>query len=236
MVESPQIEVHCLSSDTNSLSNGDIESECEKQLNSTVHRLIGSVESTKERWFEEDFESNGEADSEFGALGVESSHEQTTPKFVVRSEVVRETSTAASLDPTSDVRSDAVASETASLTQRSLSLDVDFDAVASETVLGFKKSLSDCEDTLQLMSIGNSAPQHSLEGISVSSDTSIMTLLLALKNTHGGRSNLHNANLASFKHVFVESLPAEFNGNCIFELLPLPIVRAGGSYRLDGMD
>ena len=63
-----------------------------------------------------------------------------------------------------------------------------------------------------------------------------MTLLLALKNIPGGRSDLQNANLASFKHMVVESLPAEFNGDCIFELPPLSVVKAGGSCRLGGMD
>ena len=135
-----------------------------------------------------------------------------------------------------DVGSDAVASEMPSLTQRSLSVDVDSDAVASETVSGFKKSLSDCEGTLQSMSIGNSALQHSVEGTSVSSSSSVMTLLLALNNTPNGRSDLRNTNLASLKHVVVESLPTEFNGNCIFELPPLPIVKVDGSCRLDGMD
>ena len=225
--------MHYLSSDTNSPSDGDSKSECpfdcEKQLNSIIHHLIGSAESTKERGFEKDSKSNGEAGSEFGALGVESSHEPTTPKFIVQSKVVRETPTTVSVEPISNVGSDDVASKTPSLTQRSLSLDVDYEAVASETVSGFKKSLSDCEGTLQSMSIGNSAPQHSIESISVSSDTSIMTLLLALKNTLGGKSDLCNANLTSFKHVVVESLPAEFNGNCIFELPALYVVRVGGS-------
>ena len=120
MVESPEIEVHCLSSNTNSLSDGDSESQCpsdcEKQLNSTIHRLVGSVESTKERGFEEDSESDGEASSKSGALGVETTHEPTTPKFVVRSEVVQETPTTASLELISDLGSDAMASETPSLT------------------------------------------------------------------------------------------------------------------------
>ena len=103
-------------------------------------------------------------------------------------------------------------------------------------MLGFKKSLSDCEGTLQSMSIRNFEPQHSVEGTSVSSSSSVMTLLLALKNTPGGRRDLQNANLASFKHVVVESLLSEFNGNCIFELPPLPVVKVGGSCRLDDMD
>ena len=117
-----------------------------------------------------------------------------------------------------------------------MTVDVDSDAVASETISGFRRSLSDCEGTLQSMSIGNLAPQHSIEGTSSSSSSSVMTLLLALKNMPGGRSDLRNANLASFKHMVVESLPAEFNGDCIFELPPLLVVKAGGSCRLDGMD
>ena len=72
-----------------------------------------------------------------------------------------------------DVGSDADASETPILTWRSLLVDVDSDAVASETILGFKRSLSDCEGTLQSMPIENSAPQHSIEGTSDSSSSSI---------------------------------------------------------------
>ena len=87
MVESPEIEVHCLSSDTNSPSDGDSEfecpSDCRKQLNSTVHRPVGGAESSKERRSEEDSESDGKAGSESRALGVESSHEPTTPKFTI---------------------------------------------------------------------------------------------------------------------------------------------------------
>ena len=92
MVESPEIEVHCLSSDTNSPSDGDFESECPsdcvRELNFTDHHLVGSAKGTKERGSKEDSESDGEAGSESRALGVESSHEPTTPKLVVQSEVV----------------------------------------------------------------------------------------------------------------------------------------------------
>ena len=137
---------------------------------------------------------------------------------------------------TPDVESDDVASETPMQTRRSLTVDVDSDAVASKTISGFRRSLSDCEGTLQSMSIGNSTPQHSVEGTFSSSSSSVMTLLLALKNMPGRRSYLQNANLASFKHMVVESLPAKFNGDCIFELPPLLVVKAGGSCRLDGMD
>ena len=88
-----------------------------------------------------------------------------------------------------DVGSNAVASKAPSLAWRSMLVDVDSNAVASETISRFKKSLSDCEGTLQSMSIGNFAPQHYVEGTSISSSSSVMTLL-ALKNTPGGRSYL----------------------------------------------
>ena len=238
--ESPQIEVHCLSSDTSSPSDGDSESECEsdcvRKVNFTDHHLVGSTDGTKERGSDVDSESDGEAGSESGAFGVGSSEEPTTPKFAMQSEVVRETITEAPLAGTPNVESDDVASETLLQSQRSLTVDVDSDAVASETVSGFRRSLSDYEGTLQSMSIGNSAPQHSVEGTFSSSSSSVMTLLLALKSMLGGRSDLRNANLVSFKHMVVESLPAEFNGDCIFELPLLPVVKAGGSCRLDGMD
>ena len=162
MVESPQIEVHYLSSDTNSPSDGDSKSECSsdcvRDLNFTDHHLVGNAGDTKERGSEVDFESDGEAGSKSSAIGVVSSHEPTTPKFAVRSEVVRETFTVAPLVAIPDVGSDVVASETPSLTRRSLLEDVDSDAVASETVSQLKKSLSECEGTLQSMSIENSAP------------------------------------------------------------------------------
>ena len=219
VVESPQIEVHCLSSDTSSPSDGDSESKCPsdcvRKVNLTDHHLVGSTEGTKERGCDVVSESNGEAGSESGATGVGSSEEPTTPKFAVRSEIVRETFTKAPVVATPDVESDDVASETPMQTRRSLTVDVDSDAVASETVSGFRRSLSDCEGTLQSMSIGNSAPQHSVEGTFSSSSSSVMTLLLALNNMPGGRSNLRNANLSSFKHMVVESLPAEFNGDCL---------------------
>ena len=92
MVESPQIEVHCLSSDTSSSSDGDSESECPsdcvRKVNFTDHHLVGSTEGTKEQASDVDSKSDGEAGSESGAFGVGSSEEPTTPKFVVRSEVV----------------------------------------------------------------------------------------------------------------------------------------------------
>ena len=127
MVESPQIEVHCLSSDTSSSSDGDSESKCPsdcvREMNFTDHHLVGNVEGTKEQGSNVDSESDGEAGSDSGAFGVGSSQEPTTPKFVVRSEVVQETFTEAPLAAILDVESDAVTSETPILTRRSLTVE-----------------------------------------------------------------------------------------------------------------
>ena len=68
------------------------------------------------------------------------------------------------------------------------------------------------------------------------SSSSIMELLLALKEKQTERSNLKSADLGSFMHLVVEFLPVEFNGNYIFELPPLFVVKEGGACRLDGMD
>ena len=77
MVESPQIEVHCLSSDTSSPSDGDSESKCPsdcvREVNFTDHHLVGSAEGTKERGFDVDSKSDGKAGSESRAFGVGSS-------------------------------------------------------------------------------------------------------------------------------------------------------------------
>ena len=60
--------------------------------------------------------------------------------------------------------------------------------------------------------------------------------MLALKDKQTRRSNLKSTDLGSFKHSIVESLPMEFNGNCIFEFPPLSVVKEEGACRLDGID
>ena len=42
--------------------------------------------------------------------------------------------------------------------------------------------------------------------------------------------------MSSFKHEVVKFLPVEYNGNCIFELPPVVVVKEGGLSRLDEMD
>ena len=63
-----------------------------------------------------------------------------------------------------------------------------------------------------------------------------MELLLVVFGRPLARSHLKSANLSSFKYKVVPHLPVEFNGNVIFELPPLSIVKEGGVARLDGMD
>ena len=63
-----------------------------------------------------------------------------------------------------------------------------------------------------------------------------MELLLAVCGRPSARSHLRSADLSSFKHEVVPHLPVEFNGNVVFELSPLSVVKEGGVARLDGMD
>ena len=50
------------------------------------------------------------------------------------------------------------------------------------------------------------------------------------------KSQLARTNLASFKHEVVQFLSTEYNGNVIFKLPSLPLVKEGGVARLNGMD
>ena len=65
---------------------------------------------------------------------------------------------------------------------------------------------------------------------------SIMDLLLLMGCSKSGMSILKTADLSTFKHEVVKFLPVEYNGNCIFELPPVVVVKEGGLCRLDGMD
>ena len=60
--------------------------------------------------------------------------------------------------------------------------------------------------------------------------------LLAMGGNKSGRSMLKSEDLSSFVHEAVKYLSAEFNGNRVFELSPLTVVKEGGLSRLDGMD
>ena len=112
----------------------------------------------------------------------------------------------------------------------------DSDVVALETSSMLMGSVCEVSVTSESISIMNFDPPSSEDVSLISSYTSIMTFLLALRDRPLGKSDLGSANLASFKHMVVQSLPVEFNGNCIFELPPLAIVKERRACRLDGMD
>ena len=51
-----------------------------------------------------------------------------------------------------------------------------------------------------------------------------------------GRSILKNVDLSLFKYKVIKFFPFEFNGDQVFELLPLVVMKEGGLNCLDGMD
>ena len=61
-------------------------------------------------------------------------------------------------------------------------------------------------------------------------------MLLGVCERPSARSQIAITNLASFKHEVVQYLYSAYNGNVIFELLPLAVVNEGRVARLDGMD
>ena len=85
----------------------------------------------------------------------------------------------------------------------------------------------------QIVPSGSSAPPPTLNE---SGRKSIMDLLRGMGGNKSGRSLLKSVDLSSFVHEFVKHLPAEFNGDRVFELPPLTVVKEGGLSRLDGMD
>ena len=55
-----------------------------------------------------------------------------------------------------------------------------------------------------------------------------MELLMGMGRNKASRSVLKTAYLSTFKHEVVKFLPVEYNGDCIFELPPLVVVKEGG--------
>ena len=112
----------------------------------------------------------------------------------------------------------------------------DSDFVASETPSQGLDPNIDFKCIPQLVSVGCSSPQLSSEGKYNESPRSIMELLFAVYGRPLAKSHLRSAELSSFKQKVVPHLPVEFNGNVIFELPLLSVVKEGGVARLDGMD
>ena len=96
------------------------------------------------------------------------------------------------------------------------------------------------------LSVSACTPQSKLVGVTfvhassnpplIGANKSIMDLLLLMGSSKSGRSILKTADLSTFKHEVVKFLPVEYNGNCIFELPLVAVVKEGGLSRLDGMD
>ena len=65
---------------------------------------------------------------------------------------------------------------------------------------------------------------------------SIYDSLLSLRSHRSGQSELKSVDLATFPHQKLNYLPTKYNGNIVFELPPLSIVKGGGAAMLEGMD
>ena len=105
-----------------------------------------------------------------------------------------------------------------------------------ETPLKDFGSLSVSGSTAQSKTSGLYSLQQSSDRPLVGSSKSIMLLLLRMGCNKSSRSVLKTSDLSAFKHEAVKYLPVEYNGDCIFELPPVAVVKEGGLSRLDGMD
>ena len=119
---------------------------------------------------------------------------------------------------------------------RTPSLCIDFDPVASKTPsVGFRLS----EDTRcmpQTRLASEIGPLSLNDEIPEQSSLSMMTLIRAMGGNPTTRSILKSADLASFKHEVVKYLPVEYDGDYIFKLHALSIVKEEGVCQLGGMD
>ena len=88
-------------------------------------------------------------------------------------------------------------------------------------------------DSPQIVPSGSSVPPPTSDE---SGRKGIMDLLRGMGGNRSGRSLLKSVDLLSFVHESVKHLLAEFNGDRVFELPPLIVVKEGSLSRLDGMD
>ena len=105
-----------------------------------------------------------------------------------------------------------------------------------ETPLKDFGSLSVSRSTAQSKLLGLYSMQQSSDGPLEGISKSIMLLLLYMGRNKSSTSVLKTSDLSAFKHEVVNYFPVEYNGDCIFELPPVAIVKEGGLSRLDGMD
>ena len=97
----------------------------------------------------------------------------------------------------------------------------------SETPLREFGSLSVSTCTPQSKPVGVTSIHASSNPPALDANKSIMDLLLLMESSKSGRSILKIADLSTFKHKVVKFLPVEYNGNCIFELPPVAVVKEG---------
>ena len=201
IVESPEIKVHCLSSDS--------ESDCEANSDSKDVVVVGLAD---------DF-SSASVGAQDPDIRYPYFHENTD----VRSDgvVKSEDESGNSFNPSQGSGSEitVLASEWLASSYGIAPTIADSDPVASETPPQGSNSDTDFKCTLESVSVGCSGPQLSSEGKCNESAKSIMELLLAVCGRPLARSHLRSADLSSFKHEVVPHLPVEFNGNVVFELL-----------------
>ena len=84
--------------------------------------------------------------------------------------------------------------------------------------------------------MGQFEPQSSSDKNFEESTKSNIELFFAIRGNLSIKNELQSGNLTSFKHEIVPHFPVEYNGDIIFKLPPLPIVKEEGTARLDGMD
>ena len=105
-----------------------------------------------------------------------------------------------------------------------------------ETPLKDFGSLSVTGSTVQSKLPGLYSVEQSSDGPSEGISKNIMLLLLRMGRNKLSRSVLKTSDLSAFKHEVVKYLPVKYNGDCIFELPLVAVVKEGGLSRLDGMD
>ena len=101
----------------------------------------------------------------------------------------------------------------------------------SETPLRGFGSLSVSACTPQSKPVGVTSIHASSNPPTSGANKSIMDLLLLMGSSKSGKSILKTTDLSTFKHEVVKFLPIEYNGNCILELPPIAVVKEGGLSR-----
>ena len=221
--ESPDVKVHCLSSDSefegDDFSDAKVAS-CEFRFESTM---------SNRKPFQSD--GVGNSDSRYPNL-TQATHDEDGGNLEAANDSVE---FAYPSDETASEETIRASVWTASM-HRGHIADSNSNHVAFETPSRVSISESRLKSTPQSVLVGYSGLQSPSSGGAEEVPRSIMELLLAVCGRLSAKSQLASANLASFRHEVVQFLPTEYNGNVIFKLQSLPVVKEGGVARLDDMD